>query len=458
MEVRAPRGFRDFLPAEATQREQLAYTIGQVFDKAGYGLIETPILEGLDVIQAGLDTTGDESFRFTDIDGRIVALRSDITVPIARMVATRFTEIPPPYRLRYHADVYAEQQQLKGKSRHRTQLGIELIGEQNAQADAEILELATAALVEAGLQIFEIHLTAEPTRLKEIRELTQDNPHIKEDDTIESAHKYYTGMRFDIYAPGIGQRLGGGGRYDNTLEQFGRDLPAAGFALDLDRIVEALNNNPTPTSKLRIAIPKATLFEGTLNALENAGLDISMLRNPKRQLYFETEDTIYVLAKSNDVAIYVATGAVDCGITGKDILLEEDYDVLELTNLKFGEVFFAVASTKDDTRTLQQRALDQGVIKVATSFPRITQRFFDEKGIQIELVKLNGSVEIAPLIGIADIIVDITETGTTLKENNLVVIDKILTSSAWFVANPASARLDPRIFELAEKLGQTIKP
>ena len=458
MEVRAPRGFRDFLPAEASRREHLTYTIGQVFEKAGYGLIETPVLEGLDVIQTGTGSLADDAFRFCDIDGRIVALRSDLTVPVARMVATRFTEVPVPYRLRYAADIFTEAEQLRGRSRHKTQLGIELIGEQGVEADAEVIRLAIDALRTAGLSTFKIHINDEPKRLAALLAVLNEEPyraHVVADESITRAYAYYTGMVFDVFVPGVGTALGGGGRYDKVLADFGRDLPAAGFAFELERIIEALDAEAVhdgSARKLRIAVPKATLFAGSLEALERAGYDVSVLRDPGRQLYFETDKVVYVLAKSNDVPIYVATGAVDCGIVGSDILLEEDFDVLHLADLGFGAVTFVVAAPAEDTRTLAQRALDQGVVRVATKFPRITRRFFDDCGIQIELVKINGSVEIAPLIGIADVIVDITETGTTLAKNNLVIIDEVVDSSAWFVANPASARLDARIIDLADHL------
>jgi ATP phosphoribosyltransferase regulatory subunit len=204
--------------------------------------------------------------------------------------------------------------------------------------------------------------------------------------------------------------------------------------------------------KLRIAIPKGTLFTESVAALDRAGFDMSVLENPGRQLYFETDNEVFIIAKPTDVALYVATGAVDCGIGGRDVFLEADFDVLKLLDLGFGACVFVVASPASDDRTLAQRALDQGVVRVATKYPRITQRFFDDRGIQIELVKLNGNIEIAPLVGIADVVVDITATGATLAENNLIVLDEVVSSSAWFVANPASARLDHRIFGLSHKL------
>ena len=462
MELRAPRGFRDYLPAEATQREQLIYMVGQLFADAGYGLIETPILEGLDVVQAGLHSSADDSFRFCDIDGRLVALRTDLTVPVARMVATRFTDIPVPYRLRYCADIFNEQEQLRGQSRQKTQLGIELIGEREAIADAEVIKLAIDALHKAGLASFEIHIATDQARLEAIRMRLSDGNytrHIIADDSLDRARAYYSDMVFDIFAPGVGTRLGGGGRYDSVLADFGRDLPAVGFGLDIEHIIKALavqDSTEVRNRKLRVAIPKGTMFDDSVAALEAAGLDTLILANPGRQLYFESDDTIFVIAKSTDVAIYVATGAVDCGIGGRDVLIEADFDVLQLVDLGFGACSFVVAAPADDARTLAQRALDQGVVRVATKYPRITRRFFDGRGIQIELVKLNGNIEIAPLVGIADVIVDLMATGTTLRENNLVVLDEVVTSSAWFVANPASARLDGRIFELADRLSAHI--
>ena len=458
MEVRAPRGFRDYLPAEASHRESLAYTIGQCFQEAGYGLIETPVLEGLDVIQTGSHASGDEAFRFCDIDGRLVALRSDLTVPVARMVATRFTNIAAPYRLRYCADIFTEQEQLRGQSRQKTQLGIELIGEDGAGADAEVIRLAIDALLRAGLTTFQVHVNDNPKHLGAILSYLGNEPYtsfIFADDTISRAHAYYTGMVFDVFVPGVGAALGGGGRYNHVLADFGRDMPAAGFAFELERIVEALEAQRKSDGfphALRIAIPKGTLFDSSVATLQRAGFDADILKGAGRQLYFPTEEAVFVIAKPTDVAIYVATGAVDCGIGGRDVLLEADFDVLELVNLGFGKCRFVVASPAQDTRSLQQRALDQGVVRVATKYPRITQRFFDERGIQIELVKLNGNIEIAPLIGIADVIVDITATGTTLKENRLTILDEVVTSTAWLVANPASARIDGRIFELARRL------
>jgi ATP phosphoribosyltransferase regulatory subunit len=204
--------------------------------------------------------------------------------------------------------------------------------------------------------------------------------------------------------------------------------------------------------RLRVAVPKGALFEGSIDVLEMAGLDVTGLRDPKRQLRIFSDDIEYIIAKPTDVAIYVANGAADCGIGGKDILVEADYPLLEFVDLRFGGCKFVVAQPAHDTQTLAERALRQGCVRVATKYPRLTSRYFDSLGIQSEIVKLNGNIELAPLIGISDVIVDITATGTTLRENDLVAIQDVSSSTARFVANPASARTDKRVSDLAKIL------
>lgn len=539
MEVRAPRGFRDYLPDVADRREKIAQSMGACLKSAGYGLIETPVLECLDVLQMGGRASADSAFRFVDIDGRLVALRSDLTVPVARMVATRFTDIEAPYRLRYNAEVYREQEQLRGQPRQVTQIGIELIGDQTVTADIEVLQLAIRGLKAAGLKSFKLHIndvsifralthcassdqkwldaihqSAISGDMIEIRQLAQrietdvadlltDLPmlcggidtlhhvkdliaplcpdaipaverlieigkvlsnddcgqHIMFDFSVMSEFSYYTGLVFDIYAPFFGLELGSGGRYDKVLADFGRDLPAAGFAYDLDRVEEVLSQNANrgvPNQKLRIAIPKGSLYSDSLALLGAGGLDVRKLADPGRHLTIETDQAIFVISKPTDVAIYVSTGAVDCGIGGRDILVEADFDLLELVDLQFGACQFVVAAPNSDKRTLAHRALEQGIIRVATKYPRLTQQFFDQLGIQIELVKLNGNIEIAPIIGVSDVIVDITATGTTLVENDLGILEYVTESSARFVANVASARTRPEVYELANKMQELV--
>lgn len=203
---------------------------------------------------------------------------------------------------------------------------------------------------------------------------------------------------------------------------------------------------------LRIAVPKGALFSESVALLAAAGLDVGTLADPGRQLVVRTPDAEYILAKPTDVPIYVAYGGVDCGIGGKDVLVEAGLDVVELVDLGFGGCRFVVAEPSTRSGEVSERARHTGIVRVATKYPNITQAYFDEQGVQVEIVKLNGSIELAPLIGIADQIVDITATGTTLRENDLRIVADVLPSTARFVGNPVAVRTDPRVAELADAL------
>jgi ATP phosphoribosyltransferase regulatory subunit len=203
---------------------------------------------------------------------------------------------------------------------------------------------------------------------------------------------------------------------------------------------------------LRIAIPKGALFADSIRFLADAGLDVTGLADPGRQLIIRRPEVEYIIGKPTDIPVYVAYGAADCAIGGKDVLIEAALDVVELVDLGFGGCRFVVAAAEDAAAELDERARHLGVIRVATKYPRIAQAHFDSRGIQVEIVKLNGNIELAPLIGIADAIVDITATGTTLRENKLTIVADVLPSTARFVANPVSLRIDERVAALADAL------
>ncbi len=205
---------------------------------------------------------------------------------------------------------------------------------------------------------------------------------------------------------------------------------------------------------LRIAVPKGALFEDSVKLLAAAGLELGSLPDPGRQLIVGTADAEFIIGKPTDIPVYVAYGAADCGIGGKDVLIEAGLDVVELVDLGFGGCRFVVAEREDAGAAVSERARHLGVIRVATKYPNIAQAHFDAKGIQVEIVKLNGNIELAPLIGISDVIVDITATGTTLRKNNLRIVEDVLPSTARFVGNPAAVRTDPRVIALANTLSE----
>lgn len=207
-----------------------------------------------------------------------------------------------------------------------------------------------------------------------------------------------------------------------------------------------------PVRPLRIAVPKGALFPDSVRMLAAAGFDTTALANPGRQLIIRTPEAEYIIGKPTDIPVYVAYGAADCGIGGKDTLIEQGLDVVELVDLGFGGCRFVVAEPENAAAEISERARHLGVIRVATKYPNITQAHFDGRGVQIEIVKLNGNIELAPLIGIADVVVDITATGTTLRENKLRIVEDVLPSTARFVGNPAAVRTDPRVLALADTL------
>lgn len=206
-------------------------------------------------------------------------------------------------------------------------------------------------------------------------------------------------------------------------------------------------------NRLTMAVPKGSLFEGSLAILRAAGVDTGALANPGRQLIIDTDEIRFIIGKPTDIPAYVAYGAADVAIAGADVLAEAALDVVELADLGFGGCRFVVAERDDATVPVEETYRRLGVIRVATKYPRIAEDYFAARGVQVEIVKLHGNIELAPLIGLADRIVDITATGTTLRENRLRIVDEVMTSSARFVANPVSVRIDAaRVMDLADRL------
>ena len=184
---------------------------------------------------------------------------------------------------------------------------------------------------------------------------------------------------------------------------------------------------------VNIALPKGRLGEKAYALFKNAGFDCPAIEEGGRKLIFENPEKglRFFWVKPSDVAIYVERGAADIGIAGKDILLEYAPDVYELLDLGMGVCRMAVAAKKDF------RESPGKTLRVATKFPNIAQRFYSEKCRDIDIIHLNGSIELAPILDLSDVIVDIVETGTTLKENDLEVIETILPISARLIANKA---------------------
>lgn len=205
---------------------------------------------------------------------------------------------------------------------------------------------------------------------------------------------------------------------------------------------------------LNIALPKGRLGEKAYSMFEKAGFECPSIKENSRKLIFENEECAvrYFWAKPSDVAIYVERGAADIGVTGKDILLEYQPDVYELLDLKIGKCKMAVASKADF------RDNHNGTLRVATKFTNIANNYYSAKGRDIDIIHLNGSIEIAPVIDLSDVIVDIVETGTTLKENNLVVKDDVVDISARVIANKSAFKFkNKQIEKVIESLSKQIE-
>lgn len=191
-------------------------------------------------------------------------------------------------------------------------------------------------------------------------------------------------------------------------------------------------------SGLTIAVPRGALLGETLDVLDAVGIDTSEVRANDRKLLFE--DVGIVTMRPSDVPTYVEAGAADIGITGKDVLAEQSTrEVYELLDLGLGPCTMVVASREGDD-SMEEALRRLGVIRIATKYPRTAAGYFESTGRQVEIVEVKGSVELAPLTGLADAIVDLTATGKTLVENGLVVREEIARSTARLIANPVAYR------------------
>jgi ATP phosphoribosyltransferase len=208
------------------------------------------------------------------------------------------------------------------------------------------------------------------------------------------------------------------------------------------------------TEPLRLAVPRGSLFEETLDLLDAIGVDSAPLRSDSRSLLFPGETVTVLTLRPSDVPTYVEAGAVDLGITGKDVLMEQQERVVyELLDLAYGHCKMVVA-TRAGNRYADDLERRLGAIRIATKYPRIAMRYFEDSGRQAEVIEVKGSVELAPIAGLADGIVDLTATGRTLRDNALEVREVIADCTARLVANRVAHKLrQEAIDELVERIG-----
>lgn len=271
-----------------------------------------------------------------------------------------------------------------------------------------------------------------------------------------SDYEYYTGIIFAGYTFGHGEPIVKGGRYDKLLSHFGKDAPAIGFAFVVDQLLEATKANAKKTEQgkyITFALGKGRLAKKTLKIFEQIGITCEEIYDPDtRKLIFVNEDLKlrFFLAKGPDVPTYVEHGAADIGIVGKDTILEEGRNVYEVLDLGFGNCRMCICGPESAKELLQH----QEQIRVATKYPQIAKEYFyNEKHQTVEIIKLNGSIELAPIVGLSDVICDIVETGATLRENGLVVLEEVCNLSARMIVNQVSMKMqNERITKLIRDL------
>ena len=517
-----------------TPAEQATFRLRALYEQAGYRKYRCSRFEEYALYQEYQRFLPDSQVvTFTDLDGKLRAIKPDVTLSIAK------TAQPAPgecKRFYYNEEVCrASRESHTFQTIH--QMGLECMGAVDGTAQAEVVRLALQSL--AALQVptvlevshmgfvtglldalqvpsaargkllellneknaHELHAAAlaegldgdaadalcglltlhgplgatltaarkscrsetQRAALEELQalqnQLGEDGRGTQLDLSMADEMEYYNGLVFTGYVAGVPRAVLRGGRYDYLMQRFTPGANAIGFAMYLDELERlTAQNGEAPVGStekvwLNIALPKGRLGDKAYKLLAEAGYRANEDYNDTRKLVVENPEAgvRYFLVKPSDVAIYVEHGAADIGIVGKDILAESNADVYELLDTGMGKCRMCVAGPKNFADD-ESRAL-----RVATKFVNIARDHYERRGRDIDIIKLNGSIELAPILGLSDVIVDIVETGTTLRENNLAVIEEFIPISARFIANKASYKFKyQQMSELLNKMKEAL--
>ncbi len=507
--------------------EMAALRLRALYEEKGYRLFRMGSFEEYDLyMQNRPFLKQDDIITFTGADGRLMALKPDVTLSIVKNIQ------PGDVRRVYYSENVFRRSRHYGEYREINQMGLEFIGAEGIAAEAEVLQLAAESLAVVGQGALDLShmefieavlapLCDAEQRAAALAALQDKSPHgmrevarqaglpaeeadrlaklaeiagpfaevlpaaraiaegmpaaqksldelealcnalvgcgaramVRIDFSIINDADYYNGLIFLGFVSGIPRPVLSGGRYDNLLRRFGKEQGALGFAIYLDALGAAEKADAEADAPcgcwLNVALPKGRLGAKVHALMETIGLSSVEIGEESRKLIFEDEEkkVRYFLVKPTDVDIYVEHGAADIGVVGKDVLLESGADVLELLDLGFGRCRLAVAAKvgfcEDPAKPL----------RVATKYPTVARRHYAAQSRSVEIIKLHGSIELAPLLGLSDVIVDIVETGSTLRENNLEVIADVAPSSARLIVNRAAWRFKQQtIKSLAEKM------
>jgi ATP phosphoribosyltransferase regulatory subunit len=271
------------------------------------------------------------------------------------------------------------------------------------------------------------------------------------DFSIVNDISYYSGIIFQGYVKGISTQVLSGGRYDELLRRFDKKSDAIGFAVYINNLESSdSRESHNEVEMLNVALPKGRLGEKAYALFEKAGFECPQIHEESRKLVFENPEAgiRYFWVKPSDVARYVERGAADVGVVGKDILMEYSPEVYELLDLGIGACGISVAAEVGFLPDSSEK-----ILRVATKFPNIARNHYQKQGREIDIIELNGSIELAPLLGLSDVIVDIIETGQTLLENKLKPVETVADISARLIANKASYKFNyDKICELCEEI------
>ncbi len=516
--------------AKLRPEEAATLELRGLYETFGYSKFKMNRFEEYTLYASNKDfLAGDQVLTFTDLDGRLMAMKPDVTLSIIKNVEEDFGE--ENQKLYYLENVYRED---KGSNKFKevSQMGLEYIGNVGIDGITEVVALASETLriinrkhvlelshmsfVEellnkatssqdvyyhllklirnknidgiqkvgrkAGVSQEDIdRLSVVPTLFGNFRETIEKAKKLVVNDVMKDALEqleeiyaglekmdaaqnvevdlamvndidYYNGIIFKGYLKDLPESVLAGGQYDRAMALFGKKVGALGFALYLNEIARLGQKKEEPEDDmLTIALPKGRLGDQVYDILSKGGYDCPEYDDKNRKLVVESceKKVRYLLVKPSDVAVYVQHHVADVGIVGKDIILETDPAVYELKDLDIGKCKMAVAAPKGYVEDRDK------TLRIATKYVNVAKEFYGDRNRDIEIIKLNGSIELGPILGLSDVIVDIVETGNTLRENNLEVIENIKPISARFIANKSSYKFKTKtICSMVAGLGE----
>lgn len=385
----------------------------------------------------------DNVITFTDTNGRLLALKPDVTLSIIKNSQDLPQELQ---KVCYSENVYREDKGTKA-FKEIMQTGVECFGKVKDEDVYQVIILAAKSMQLLAAD-WVLELANVDAVMWQRLAASEFAGHLHLTPVIPVDANYYNGTVFKGYINGVPSAVLSGGQYDRLMEKMHRHSKAIGFAVYVD-LLERLEQVQTAVQDdfLNVALPKGRLGEKVYAMFAKAGYECPSILENNRKLFFENEEKKirYYWVKPNDVAKYVERGAADLGITGLDILTEYEPDVTELLDLKIGICRMMVAGIKG------AKMNETSTLRVATKFTNIATKYYRSKGRDIDIIKLHGSIEIAPLLGLSDVIVDIVETGTTLKENNLEELETVLPISARLIANKSACKFKQEKIDLVKK-------